>query len=117
MAQPAGKPEEEEEGEIELPEVPADILDEWEKDDTAQDALRMFTSDEEMKGKKLMPYRDVTRMLELMGCDRTTFLRMLSAEDDEDDSDEGAGPPGKGGKGASPGKGGKGDFDGKGGKG
>lgn len=95
---PAGGPtkeEDDEQGEFELPEVPADILDAWEKDEMAQEALSMFSS-EELRGKGVMNYRDVARMLELMGCDRLTFLRMLSAEGDEDDEFEGKGGKGKG---------------------
>ncbi|CAK0888365.1 unnamed protein product [Prorocentrum cordatum] len=86
--------EEEAESGFALPEVPAEILDAWEKDEMAQEALGMFSS-EEFQGKGVMSHRDVARMLELMGCDRLTFLRMLNDEGDDDD-DEGADESGKG---------------------
>jgi len=89
-----------------LPDVPPRVLDEWDKDAVVQEALDMFTS-EELKGKKMMSYRDVARILEVMGCDRETFTSMFTAESD-DDADVGKG----GGKGMGKGMGKKGGaFD------
>merc|ERR1719203_1541534 len=60
QAQPkGGPPPDYDEDEVAGPaDVPAEILDEWDKDEEVQDFLRMFAS-EELRGKGLLSHRDV----------------------------------------------------------
>jgi len=88
-----------EEVEIELPEVPQEVLDAWEADEQAQEMLALFAS-EELRAKKIMSFRDVARLLESLGCDKDEFLNLFEDGDetDEEDSDEERSMGGKGSK-------------------
>lgn len=63
-----------------------EVLDEWAKDPLANEVLEGFQSDEET-GSKRLSFRDVYRLLEVLGLDRTEFIAGLGG-DDEDFDDE-----------------------------
>jgi len=95
-----------------IEEPPEELLDAWEKDEAANDVLKQF-QDGELEGKDVMKFRDVYKLLAVMGLDHTEFTMMFTESDpDFDDFDDdpdydfvgddetlrsprgGAGPPG-----------------------
>lgn len=62
-----------------VPEVPEEIIDAWERDKTVGAVMDLFTS-EELRGKKLMSYSDVFRILEILGLEREDFLESFTDE-------------------------------------
>jgi len=69
-----------------LEEPPEELLDEWEKDETANAILKQF-QDEELEGKDLMKFRDVYKLLAVMGLDYTEFTMMFTESDPDFDDD------------------------------
>ncbi|CAE6962474.1 unnamed protein product [Symbiodinium sp. CCMP2456] len=80
----------EEEGDyMELDGPPPEVLDGWEKDEMAMALLANFQS-EEFEGKKVMSFRDVAMLLEVLGLEREQFVAIFSGQggmEDEFDDD------------------------------
>mmetsp|Transcript_8108 Transcript_8108/g.18976 ORF Transcript_8108/g.18976 Transcript_8108/m.18976 type:complete len:233 (+) Transcript_8108:62-760(+) len=81
----------EEEGDyMELDGPPPEVLDGWMKDEMAMALLAQFAS-EELEGKKMMSFRDVAMLLEVLGLEREQFVAIFSGEggmmEDEFDDD------------------------------
>eukprot|EP00439_Symbiodinium_sp_Y106_P024712 s4405_g3.t1 len=70
----------EEEGDyMELDGPPPEVLDGWEKDEMAMALLANFQS-EEFEGKKVMSFRDVAMLLEVLGLEREQFVAIFSGQ-------------------------------------
>ncbi|OLP89989.1 hypothetical protein AK812_SmicGene28490 [Symbiodinium microadriaticum] len=80
----------EEEGDyMELDGPPPEVLDGWEKDEMAMALLANFQS-EEFEGKKVMSFRDVAMLLEVLGLEREQFVAIFTGQggmEDEFDDD------------------------------
>ncbi|CAE7618421.1 unnamed protein product [Symbiodinium sp. CCMP2456] len=80
----------EEEGDyMELDGPPPEVLDGWEKDEMAMALMANFQS-EEFEGKKVMSFRDVAMLLEVLGLEREQFVAIFTGQggmEDEFDDD------------------------------
>eukprot|EP00442_Polarella_glacialis_P048489 CAMPEP_0115127918 /NCGR_PEP_ID=MMETSP0227-20121206/50748_1 /TAXON_ID=89957 /ORGANISM="Polarella glacialis, Strain CCMP 1383" /LENGTH=163 /DNA_ID=CAMNT_0002532221 /DNA_START=1 /DNA_END=489 /DNA_ORIENTATION=+ len=83
-------PGEDDEDVIEMDGPPAEVLDAWDTDEVAQAILGNFQdeNDTEIAGKPLLTFRDVAKLLEVLGLEREDFVQMFTeGDDDEDDED------------------------------
>lgn len=69
---------------MELDGPPPEVLDGWEKDEIAMALLAQFQS-EEFEGKKIMSFRDVAQLLEVLGLEREQFVGIFSGQAEEDE--------------------------------
>eukprot|EP00419_Tripos_fusus_P009795 CAMPEP_0172663722 /NCGR_PEP_ID=MMETSP1074-20121228/6121_1 /TAXON_ID=2916 /ORGANISM="Ceratium fusus, Strain PA161109" /LENGTH=158 /DNA_ID=CAMNT_0013479761 /DNA_START=46 /DNA_END=522 /DNA_ORIENTATION=- len=70
--------------------VPEEVLNEWSEDNIANDILRNFqTAAPEAGQENMLAFRDVYKLLEVLGLDREQFVMMFSDwEGEEEEVDE-----------------------------
>lgn len=76
---------------MEIVGPPDEVLDAWEEEQLPAQILMNF-QDPELQGKDLLSFRDVYRLLEIMGMDKDQFIDMFTEADGDDelgDSDMG----------------------------
>lgn len=70
-----------------LDEPPEQILDDWEKDEIVNEILTTNFQDPELNGQNLMKFRDVFKLLETLGVDKSEFAVMFGEVDTDKISD------------------------------